>query len=67
MSMINFPKWVVEAITSQMVHLFLGDIGEDHKYHLANWGLVSRKKDLGVPNLKDFDMALLASWSKVFL
>ena len=42
-------------------------MGDEHKYHLANWGLISQKKDfggLGVPNLREFNMALLASWAK---
>lgn len=67
MSMIKFAKWVIGAITSQMAHFFGGNLGDDHKYHFANWGLVSRKKDfggLGVPNLRDFNMAMLASWGK---
>lgn len=50
-----------------MAHFFWGNMGDSHKYHLANWGLISRKKDfggLGVPNIRDFNMALLASWGK---
>ena len=67
MSIIKFPKWAINAITSQMAHFFWGNLGDDHKYHLANWGLISQKKDfggLGVPNLREFNMALLASWAK---
>jgi hypothetical protein len=40
------------------------------KIHLANWHLVSMKKEymgLGVPNLRDLNMALLGSWVKRFL
>ena len=41
MSVIKFPKWAIKAITSQMAHFFWGNVGDDHKYHLANWGFVS--------------------------
>ena len=69
MSIIKFPKWAIKAITSQMAHFFWGNLGDEHKYHLANWGLISQKTDfggLGVPNLREFNMALLASWGKRF-
>jgi hypothetical protein len=52
-----------------MAHFFWGNMGDQHKYHLANLGMVSRKKEfvgLGILNLKDFNMALLASWGKRF-
>lgn len=67
MSIIKFPKWAIKAITSQMAHFLWGNLGEVHKYHLANWGLVSQKKQfggLGVPNLREVNMSLLASWAK---
>ena len=39
-----------------------------HKYHLANWGLVSMCKEysgLGIPNLRDlYNSLLVASWLK---
>ena len=41
MSVIKFPKWAIKAITSQMAHFFWGNVGDEHKYHLANWGLIS--------------------------
>lgn len=69
MAMVKFPKWAINAINSQKAHFFWGNIDDQHKYHLANWGLVTRQKNfggLGVPNLKDFNMALLASWGKRF-
>src|SRR4051812_33774908 len=50
-----------------MAHFFWGNLGDVHKYHLAHWGLVTRKEifgGLGVPNLRDINLALLASWSK---
>ena len=55
MAMIKFPKWAINAINSQMAHFFWGNIDDQHKHHLANWGLVTRKKEfggLGIPNLK---------------
>lgn len=64
MSVMKFPKCAIEAITSQISHFFWGNLGDEHKYHLANWVLISRKKEhggMGVPNLRDFNMALLAS------
>ena len=67
MSLIKFPKWAINAISSQMAHFFWGDLGDVHKYHLAHWGLVTRRKiygGLGVPNLRYFNLALLASWGK---
>lgn len=67
MSIMKFPEWAIDTISSQMSHFFWGNLVEVHKYHLANWGLVSRKKELGgfgIPNLREFNMAVLASWSK---
>lgn len=52
-----------------MAHFLWGNMGGVHKYHLAHWGIGARKKTfggLGVPNLRDFNMALLASWGKRF-
>lgn len=50
-----------------MAHVFWSKVGEDHKYYLSNCRLVSGKKEfggMGVPNLRDFDMAMLASWNR---
>ncbi|KAI4978394.1 hypothetical protein ZWY2020_015147 [Hordeum vulgare] len=69
MVVMKFPKWAIKAINSQMSHFLWGNMGEQHKYHLAHWGLVSRKKEfggLGIPNIREFNMALLASWGKTF-
>lgn len=69
MSIIKFPKWAIKAITSQMSHFFWGNFGESHKYHLANWGVISRHKEfggMGVPNLRDVNIALLGSWDKKY-
>ena len=41
-------------------------MGDVHKFHLANWGLVSQKKvygGLGVHNLRELNMSLLSSWA----
>lgn len=40
-----------------------------HKYHLDSWGMVSKNKEfggLGIPNIRDFNMVLLAAWGKRF-
>jgi hypothetical protein len=36
MSVIKFPKWVIEAINTQMA-FFWSDQENKHKYHLSNW------------------------------
>lgn len=44
-------------------------MGDSHKYHLAHLGFISRENNFGgmaVPNLRDFNMALLASWGRRF-
>jgi hypothetical protein len=48
-----------------MAHCLWVDYERHHKYHLANRGLVSQKKEyggLGVFDLAELDMCLLASW-----
>src|SRR4051812_45160208 len=47
MSLIKYRKWAINSITSQMAHFFWGNLGNVHKYHLAHWGLVTRKKIFG--------------------
>jgi hypothetical protein len=37
MSVIKFPKWVIEMINSQMSNFFWNDQEDRHKYHLSNW------------------------------
>jgi hypothetical protein len=69
MSVLKFPKWVINAIYSQMAHFFGGGLDDHHRYHLANWGLITRKKEFGgldVPNLRDMNLCLLGSWFKRF-
>lgn len=65
LSVIKFPKCAVRLINSQMSHCFWNNYEGHHKYHLAKWGLVCQKKDfggLGIPNLRDLNLCLLASW-----
>ena len=65
MSIIKFPKWDIKLFNSRMSHFFWDNTEEKHKYHLANWHLVSHKKEfggLGVPDLRNLNMCLLASW-----
>jgi hypothetical protein len=51
-----------------MAHCLWDNYEGHHKYHLANWGLVTRKKKsmegLGIPDLLEMNMCLLASWIK---
>jgi hypothetical protein len=64
---IKFPKWAIKAMNSQMAHFFWDDTPENHKYHLANWGLICQKQEfggMGIPNLREFNLCLLASWIK---
>lgn len=65
LSFIKFPKWAIKLINSHMANCLWNDTVENHKYHLANWELVSMCKDfggLGIPNLRDLNISLLASW-----
>jgi hypothetical protein len=62
-----FPKWAITLINSQMAQGLWDNYEGHHKYHLANWGLVTQKKEyggLGIPDLSDMNMCLLASWIK---
>ena len=54
---IMFPKWAIEVINSQMAHFSWNNHEDKGKYHLANWQVVARKKEmggLGIPNLQHF-------------
>jgi hypothetical protein len=47
-----------------MAHLFWENSDGSHRYHLANWGLITQKKELGgigVQNLRDYNLCILAS------
>jgi hypothetical protein len=56
-SVIKFPKWVVEAIKSQMANFIWNDQENNRKYHLSNWQSLAQKKKFG-----DLNLCLLASW-----
>jgi len=43
------------------------DTIDNHKYHLANWEMVSICKDfggLGIPSLRELNISLLGYWLK---
>ena len=51
------------------VSLLVNDFEGNRKLHLANWDLVSMKKDfggLGILNLQEINICLLGSWIKRF-
>ena len=59
----------MNLINSQMSHCLWNDFEGNRKLHLANWALVSMKKDfggLGIPNLQEINICLLGSWIKRF-
>jgi hypothetical protein len=65
MSLIRFSKWVIESINSHMANFFWDDTGDKHKYHLSNWHFLAQRKEnegLGIPDLRDLNLCLLASW-----
>jgi hypothetical protein len=67
LSFFKFPKWVVQMINSQMANCLWNDFEGHRKLHLANWGMVSMKKDfggLGIPNLQEINICPLALGSK---
>jgi hypothetical protein len=47
LSVIKFPKWAITLINSHMGHCLWDNYEGHHKYHLANWGLISQKKEFG--------------------
>lgn len=55
LSFFKFPKWALHLINTQTAHCLWNDFEGHRKLHLANWSLVSMKKDfggLGIPNLR---------------
>jgi hypothetical protein len=64
MSFVKLPKWAIRLLESQMGHCLWNSYGDSHKFHLANWQLVSMKEygGLGVPNLRDLNISLLWHW-----
>jgi hypothetical protein len=66
----KFPRWVVDLINSHMTNCSWDDYEGHRKLHLANWHMICVKKEygqLGVPNLKDFNLCLLGSWVKRYI
>jgi hypothetical protein len=52
-----------------MSKFFWNDQEEKHKYHLSNWKSLCQKKEyegLGIPDLRELNMCLLASWVQRF-
>jgi hypothetical protein len=67
LSFIKFPKWTIRTLHTHMANCLWNDNPEAQKYHLVNWDTVSLLKEfggLGVPNLTDLNICLLASWIK---
>ena len=65
LSFIKFSKWAIRILNTHMSNCLWNDLEGAHKYHLANWELVSVSKEfggLGLPNLRDLNICLLASW-----
>jgi hypothetical protein len=65
MSFFKFSKWAIKLIESQMANCLWNDDSECHRYHLASWQHINMEKDfggLGVPNLRELNIYLLASW-----
>jgi hypothetical protein len=64
LSFIKFPKWAIKMLNTHMGNFLWDDSKNKHIYHLANWDLVSMCKEyggLGVPNLRELNICLLAS------
>ena len=67
LSFIKFPEWAIKILNTHMGNYLWNDSVENHKYHLANWELVSMCKEhggLGLTSLRDLNISLLASWFK---
>lgn len=67
MSFIKFPKWAIKILNTHLANCLWNDNPENHKIHLVNWDSVSMMKEyggLGIPNLRDLNICLLASWIK---
>jgi hypothetical protein len=65
LSVIKFPKWAFSLINSQIVHCLWDDYEGHHKYYLARMDLLAKKIEyggLGIANLSDMNLCLLASW-----
>jgi hypothetical protein len=63
----KFPKWAVQLVNTQMENYLWNDTKDKRRLHLANWNLVCIPKSqggLGIPNLRDLNICLPASWLK---
>ena len=59
LSFIKFSKWAIRILNTHMSNCLWNDLEGAHKYHLANWELVSVSKEfggLGLPNLRDLNI-----------
>jgi hypothetical protein len=67
LSFIKFPKWAIKILNTHMSNCLWNDLEGAHRYHLASWDLVSVRKEyggMGLPNLRDLNICLLASWRR---
>jgi hypothetical protein len=67
LSFIKFPKWAIKTLNTHLANCLWSDTEGNHRYHLVNWDSVSMMKQfggLGIPNLRDLNLCLLASWIK---
>lgn len=73
LSVIKFPKWAIESINSQMANFIRNDSEGKHKYHLANWPSLTRRREYGgwgTPDLSNLTSVFLplgsidTSWVK---
>lgn len=65
LSVIKFPSWAIKLLNSQMTHCLWSDSENKKKIHLVNWDTVTINKEfggLGVPDLRQVNVCLLASW-----
>lgn len=66
-SFIKFPKWAIKMLNTHLANCLWNDSADSNKIHLVNWDSISMLKDfggLGIPNLRDLNICLLASWIK---
>ena len=57
-------------INSHLANYLWSDSEGDHKIHLSNWPSVCMKKEyggIGVHNLQDLNLCLIASWIKRYI
>jgi hypothetical protein len=67
LSLFKFSKWAIKSLDTHLANCHWSGSDGKNKYHLANWESVSMAKDfggLGVPNLRDLNICMLASWVK---